>query len=82
MLKENLFKNIENKTNIKKETILDLASKLQNNNMKNEQTIREIIDEISRLTNKNVSEEKKEKIIKAITKDEVPKNIEKIFEKD
>ena len=82
MLKESLFKNIENKTNIKKETILDLASKLQNNNMKNEQTIREIIDEISRLTNKNVSEEKKEKIIKAITKDEVPKNIEKIFEKD
>ena len=82
MLKESLFKNIENKTNIKKETILDLASKLQNNNMKNEQTIREIIDEISRLTNKNVSEEKKEKIIKAITKDEVPKNIKKIFEKD
>ncbi|MBQ3306844.1 MAG: stage VI sporulation protein F [Bacilli bacterium] len=79
MLKDNLFKNIENKTNIKKETILSLAAKLQNNNMKNEQTIREIIDEISKITNKKVSEEKKEKIINSIIKDEVPKNIEKIF---
>lgn len=79
MLKDNLFKNIENKTNIKKETILSLAAKLQKNNMKNEQTIREIIDEISKITNKKVSEEKKEKIINSIIKDEVPKNIEKIF---
>ena len=47
--------------------------------MKNEQTIREIIDEISKITNKKVSEEKKEKIINSIIKDEVPKNIEKIF---
>ena len=34
MFKDNFFKRVENKTNINKETILTLASKLQNSNMK------------------------------------------------
>ena len=36
MFKDSLFNKIEQKTNINKETILNLANKLQNNNMKNE----------------------------------------------
>ncbi len=79
MFKDSIFKNIENKTNIKKETILSLAGKLQNNNMKDEATIKEIIQELSKLTGKKVSKEKEEKIIKAILKDDIPKNIEKMF---
>ena len=79
MFKDNLFKNIENKTNVKKETILSLANKLQNNNLKNETTIREIIHELSNITGKNVSKEKEEKIVNAILKDDIPKNIEKMF---
>ncbi len=79
MFKENMFKNIENKTNIKKETIISLANKLQNNNLKNESTIREIIHELGQMTGKNVSKEKEEKIVNAILKDEIPKNIEKMF---
>ena len=39
MFKDSLFNKIEKKTNINKETILSLASKLQNNNMKDENTI-------------------------------------------
>ena len=35
-LSDNLFKKIKNKTGIEKSTILDLASKLQDGNMKNE----------------------------------------------
>ena len=33
-MNDNLFKRVEKKTNINKETILSLAAKLQNGNMK------------------------------------------------
>lgn len=79
MFKDNLFNRIEQKTNINKQTILDLANKLQNNNMKDENTIREVIQDISKLTGKDVSKEKEDKIINAIVNDKVPKNIDKMF---
>ncbi len=78
-MKDNLFQKIEQKTNVKKETILSLASKLQQNNLKDEKTIREIIQELSKITGKEVSKEKEEKIISTILKDKVPKNIDKMF---
>lgn len=79
MFKDNLFNKIEKKTNISKDTIIDLANKLQNNNMKDENTIREVIQDISNLTGKEVSKEKEDKIIDAIISDKVPKNIDKMF---
>lgn len=79
MFKDNLFNKIEQKTNINKQTILDLANKLQNNNMKDENTIREVIQDISKLTGKDVSKEKEDKIINAIVNDKIPKNIDKMF---
>ena len=78
MFKDSLFKKIENKTNINKETIMNLAEKIKKNNFKDEQTIKEIIQEIS-TTGKEVSKEKEEKIINAIMNDNVPKNIDKMF---
>lgn len=78
-MKDNLFNKIEQKTNINKETILKLANKLQQNNIKDENNIREIIKDISNLTGKPVSKEKEEKIIKAIKEDKVPKNINNMF---
>ena len=79
MFKDSLFNKIEQKTNINKETILNLANKLQNNNMKDEKTLREVIHDISQLTGKEVSKEKEDKIIRAIVNDKVPKNIDKMF---
>ena len=79
MFKDNLFNKIEKKTSINKETILNLANKLQNNNMKDESTLREVIKDISNMTGKEVSKEKEDKIINAIMKDNVPNNIDKMF---
>ena len=79
MFGDNFFKRVENKTNVNKETILTLAQKLQNENKKDENTIRDVIKEISNLTGKEVSKEKEEKIINAIIKDNVPTNIDKLF---
>lgn len=79
MFGDNFFKKVEKKTNVNKETILSLAQKLQNSNMKDEKTIKEIINDISNITGKEVSKEKEEKIINAIMKDNIPTNIDKMF---
>ena len=64
MGKEDLFERIEKKTNVSKDTIIRLAKELQEGDIKNENTLRNIIGEISELTGKEVSKEKEDKIIK------------------
>ena len=54
---DDFFKKVEKKTNVNKETILGLAQKLQNGNMKDEATIREVIDTLSVMTGKKVDKE-------------------------
>lgn len=72
MFGDSFFKKVENKSGVSKETILSLASKLQNSNMKDEGVIRELVQEISSITGKEVSSEKEDKIVNAILKDKVP----------
>lgn len=75
-MNENLFKKVEKKTNINKDTILSLANKLKASNFKDESVLNEVIDELSNITGKSVSKEKKDKIINAIKNDKVPRDIE------
>ena len=74
---DNLFNRIEEKTKVSKDTIISLARKLQDGDYKNENTLRDIIHELSFITGREVSEEKENKIIDMIVQDKVPKDIEK-----
>ena len=76
---DSFFNRIEKKTNVGKETILDLAKKLQQNDLKNEGTLREVIHELGKLTGKDVSKEKQDKIINAVVNDKVPKDLDKFI---
>lgn len=78
---DNFFKKIEKKTNVNKDTILSLANKLQQGDMKDESTLKEVIQDISRITGREVSKEKEQKIIDTILSNNVPKNIDKYFDK-
>lgn len=78
-LSDNFFKKVENKTNIDKNTILSLAEKLQDDNMKNEEALRDVIKQISILTGKEVPKEKEDKIINTILEDKVPDNLDKFI---
>lgn len=80
MFKDSFFKKVEDKTHVSKDTILSLAEKLQKGNMKDEKTLSELVDEISAITGKEVSSSKKQKIIDAIVKDNVPKDIGNMVE--
>ena len=78
-LSDSFFNRVEKKTNVKKETILDLAKKLQGDNMKNEDNLRDVIRELSELTGKNVSKEQEDKIINTVINDNIPKDIDKML---
>ena len=47
--------------------------------MKDEKTLREVIGELGKMTGREVSKEKEDKIINAVMNDQVPKNIDKMF---
>lgn len=82
LMSDNFFKKIQNKTNVDKNTIMDLASKLQQNNLKDENTLREVIKQLSSMAGKEVSKEQEDKIINAIVADKVPKDIDKFIDKN
>lgn len=79
MLDDSFFKKIEKKTKVNKNTIVSLAEKLQKGNMKDEKTLSEVIDTLSKMTGKKVNPDLKERIIKKVVNDEVPKNVDKMF---
>lgn len=78
-LNDSLFNKVEKKTNVSKENIINIASKLNEGNMKDPKTLSEIIQELSNLAGKKVSKEKEDKIIDLIINDKVPNNVDKMF---
>lgn len=76
---DSFFNKIEKKTNVGKDTILDLASKLQKNDLKNETTLREVIQELGKMTGKSVPKDKEDKIIEAVVNDKIPQDIDKLI---
>ncbi len=81
MFSDNFFKKVEKKTNVNKETILSLADKLQKGNMKDEKVLKEVINDLAKMTGREVSKEKEQKIIETILNDKVPKNIDTLLDK-
>lgn len=61
-LSDSFFKKIEKKTNVDKDTILSLAKQLQDNDMKSEKALRDVVQSISKITGKEVSKEREDKI--------------------
>ena len=77
-LSDNFFKKVEDKTNVKKSTIISLAEKLKGDNMKNPDSIRDVIHELSKMTGKEVTKDQEDRIIGAIVNDKVPNNLDKM----
>ncbi len=76
---DSFLNKVERKTNVSKQSILDIASRLKDGNLKDEKTIRGVIDELSKLTGKSVSKEQSDKIVKAVVGDQIPKNLENML---
>ena len=76
---DKFFSKVEKKTKVDKDTIISLATKLQQGNLQDETSLREVISTLSNLTGKSVSKEKEDKIIETILKGKVPKSVDKMF---
>ena len=76
---DNYFKKIEGKTNVSKESILELANKIQKEDLKDEDTLREVIKQVGLMAGKEVSKDKENKIIEAVINDKIPKDIDKLI---
>ena len=79
MFGDSFFKKVEDKSGVNKATIMSLADKLQKSNMKDEKVLRELVQEIGYVAGRSVSKDKEDKIVNAILKDQVPKDIDKMI---
>ena len=77
---DSFLNRVERKTNVSKESILDIASRLKDGDLKAENTIRGVIDELSKLTGKEVSKEQSAKIVNAVIGNKIPNNLENMID--
>ena len=78
-MSDETFEKIKKKSGVDKDTLIYLASMVEQNGLKDENTLRLVINKLSGLTGKKVSKELEDKIINAVVEDKVPKNIDKLF---
>lgn len=76
---KSIFSKVEEKTNVKKEDIIKLAKQASNQDLSDEKNIRKLIKEVAKLAGKDVSKEKEEKILNAIRKDKIPKDLKNVL---
>jgi uncharacterized protein YpuA (DUF1002 family) len=68
-MNNNFFKNIEQKTGVNMNEVLELANSLQNANFKDEATVRSVIKRVSKIAKKPVNQEMEDKIVQSIVND-------------
>ena len=66
---QNFFKNIESKTGVNMKDVFELANSLQGANFKDEATVRNVIQRVSKIAKKPVNKETEDKIVQSIVAD-------------
>lgn len=65
-MNEQIFQKIEAKTNIKKDDILRLANSIQHKNLNDENNLRQLIKDVSKMANKEITKEKEDQLIQMV----------------
>ncbi|WP_033829512.1 stage VI sporulation protein F [Bacillus andreraoultii] len=68
-MENNFFKNVEKKTGVNMNDIFQLANSLQGANLQDEQTVRQVVQQVSRIANRNIPKEMEDKIVHTIIND-------------
>lgn len=77
-MNNNLFNKVEQKTNVKKADIINLAKSIQNKNMSDEGNLRELIHTVALMAGKDIDKEKEDKIINAVKNNQINDEIKKM----
>ena len=67
-MNDNLFKNVESKTNVKKEDILNLAKRVQMEDLNKEDNLRKLIKDVAMMANRELPKDKEDQLVMAIKK--------------
>ena len=73
--KNKMFDQISKQSNMKPEDIMKVAQSVQNADFSNEQTVRQLVKQLSQMAGKPVSKQKEDKIVQAITNNNLPKDM-------
>ncbi|SDH08041.1 Stage VI sporulation protein F [Alteribacillus persepolensis] len=69
---DSFFDQIEKKTNVKQEDLFKLVQSLNGADFQDEQTVRRVISDVSRLAGKSVSKKQEDELVKAIVNNNIP----------
>ena len=76
---DKLLDKVSSKTHVSKSDILSLANDLQTKDLNNQDNIKDFVNKISKLTNKQVRPEQMNKIINITQNNQVPTDIDKFM---
>jgi uncharacterized protein YpuA (DUF1002 family) len=69
---QNIFDKISGKSNLQAQDILQVADSVKNANFSDEQTVRQLIKQLSVMANVTITKEKEEQIVNAVVNNNVP----------
>lgn len=78
MNKNNPFEKIRQLTNLNPSDIYKIADSVKHANFSDEQTVRNLVKKLARMANKSVSKEIEDKIVNAITSNNIPADIDSL----
>ncbi|HLR66335.1 stage VI sporulation protein F [Virgibacillus alimentarius] len=73
-----LFDKIQQNSNINPDEVYKIANSVKNADFSNEKTVRKLVRHLARLANKPVSKAKEDKIVQAITKNNMPMDMQSL----
>lgn len=73
-----LFQSVEKKTGVSMDAIFQLVNSVQNANLKDEQTVRYLIQQVAKLANKSVSQDLEDQIVNTIVNNSQDVNFQTI----
>lgn len=71
---EQFLNKVSSKTNVKKEDILSLASTFQSKDLSSENNLRDLIQQISKISGHTVPKFKEDQIVEMVINDKIPKD--------
>lgn len=69
---KNIFDHLKKNANIDADEVFSVANSVQSADFTDEKTVRRLIRQLSKMANKPVSKQKEDKIVEAITKQNMP----------
>lgn len=75
---KDIFNKIERSTNISMDEIYNIAHSIQYEDLSDESTVRRIVQQLSRLANRPISQRKEDEIVHSIINNRIPSSIESL----